>query len=230
MRRGLTLVELLVLVFVLVVAVAVLLGALESSYESARRAHCANAHQQITLALLNYEAAHKQFPGYRQELAGHEAGWGVMILPYIDEGDVWWNWEAGKPQKILLEVMLCPSDRPETLGPADGPCSYNVNTKVCMNGEGLSSDSIKSKDRTATTLLLGENLRVDKAHSWWDTDPLKVGFTVGHMQDNLRSHHGNGALVGWCNGRVSFLRDDIGDEVYVHIVDPDLEWQADESP
>jgi prepilin-type processing-associated H-X9-DG protein len=83
-------------------------------------------------------------------------------------------------------------------------------------------------DGTATTLLVSENLGIDKAHNWWDTDPLKVGFTVGPMADNVRSNHGSGAIVSYCDGHDAFLRDDIGDDLFKAIVTPDGGEKVDE--
>ena len=69
------------------------------------------------MALLGYESQHQQFPGYRQELAGTDAGWGVMILPYIDRCDLWQDWKQGKVRKALLRLMICPSDPAKDLRP-----------------------------------------------------------------------------------------------------------------
>jgi prepilin-type processing-associated H-X9-DG protein len=211
------------------VAVAVLLKGIESARESARWANCNNHEKQLTLALLNFEAAHKKFPGFKQELAGRDVSWVVMLLPHLDRLDLWKTWEKGEPQKKPLEVMFCPSDPPPSPGPGDGPCAYAVNTKICMDGKGLSLNYVGNHDGTATTLLLGENLRADRAHEWWDTDPGRVGFTVGRMVENVRSNHPRGANVGFCDGHVPVLRGDIGDDLYNALVTPDGGEKVDES-
>ena len=101
--------------------------------------------------------------------------------------------------------MICPSDPPPSEGPEDGWSSYAVNTHVCGDGTGLSLDYIASKDGTSDTLLVAENLRSMKPHTWWDTVPNEVGFTDGPMADNVQSNHGGGVNVGFCDGHVMFL-------------------------
>ena len=175
-----------------------------------------------------YESQHLEFPGYRQKLASADVGWGVMILPWIERPDLWQQWYQGKPRKAPIRLMICPSDPPEKLGPEDGWNSYTVNTRICQDGKGLSLDYITSKDGTANTLLLSENLRSKKPHAWWDSDPNTVGFTDGPMADNIQSNHGSGAVVGFCDGHVMFLRDGIGDSLFKALVTPDGGEKVDE--
>lgn len=61
-RFGFTLVELLVVIAIIGVLVGLLLPAVQSAREAARRMQCSNQMRQMTLATLNYEAAVKRLP------------------------------------------------------------------------------------------------------------------------------------------------------------------------
>ncbi|HXY37442.1 MAG TPA: DUF1559 domain-containing protein, partial [Planctomycetaceae bacterium] len=61
-RRGFTIIELLVVVAIIAVLVSLLLPAVQSARESARRTQCKNNLHQLGLAAFNFEAATRNFP------------------------------------------------------------------------------------------------------------------------------------------------------------------------
>lgn len=97
-NRGFTLVELLVVIAIIGILIGMLLPAVQSVREAARRTQCLNNMRQCALGALNFESAHGHFP-----TAGGQAGsffpessanpqqeyehlgWMFQILPFLEQ-------------------------------------------------------------------------------------------------------------------------------------------------
>ena len=86
-RSAFTLVELLVVISIIGVLISLLLPAVQSAREAARRATCANRERQLALAVTEFEAAKREFPGYVNGLGLGKrklASWLVLVSPYLE--------------------------------------------------------------------------------------------------------------------------------------------------
>jgi prepilin-type processing-associated H-X9-DG protein len=97
-RRGVTVVEVLVVIGILGVLVGLLLPAVQQARGSADRAACADRLRQAAVALHNFHAAHGRFPPVLrptipdQPTAGDPnelVSWAALILPHIDQEALW---------------------------------------------------------------------------------------------------------------------------------------------
>lgn len=121
---GFTLVELLVVIAIIGILVALLLPAIQSAREAARRMQCTNNLKQVGLALQSYHGANKTLPhGANYNGAGVGGTWAALILPYIEEQNVYdlfdfdkkiWDPVNRVAVRTIIPGYICPSDDVET--------------------------------------------------------------------------------------------------------------------
>lgn len=126
-QSGFTLVELLVVIAIIGVLVGLLLPAVQSAREAARRMDCSNRIRQLGLAMLNFESAYKKFPRNYKQVGGN--AWeatsaSVEILPHLEQTQLYmqfnlnaanWGWTYNTGMNTPLTSFKCPSARPGSI-------------------------------------------------------------------------------------------------------------------
>ena len=168
-RRAFTLVELLVVIAIIGLLIALLLPAVQSTRESARRSACSNNLRQIGLALAHHESSQQAFPmGVSWSNPSHNppvvlVRWTMRILPYVEESALLEGMDLSLPSNTATDyvaqngpllsksppVFRCPSD-------ADVPALWN------LYGKGNYPGCFSAK---------GDLIEFDAVSRGWEYDP-----------------------------------------------------------
>jgi len=116
-RNGFTLIELLVVIAIISVLLGLLLPAVQKARESANRISCANNLKQLGLAMHQYHNVMERLPPTR--LGQGYATWAVLILPYIEQDNLYRQWDLTKSyydqspvaRQTVVSIYFCPSRR-----------------------------------------------------------------------------------------------------------------------
>jgi prepilin-type N-terminal cleavage/methylation domain-containing protein/prepilin-type processing-associated H-X9-DG protein len=211
---GFTLVELLVVIAIIGMLVGLLLPAIQSAREAARRTQCVNHLKQMGLAFENHHAAYGYFPSggwdwdspptYHQDRplvgADQQAGWGFQVLPYAEAQTLW---QSGPVAAVgtALPLFFCPSRRgPQVVLREDryqpplvgGPIKHALCDYAAANRE--HSGVVRRYEPTshrevvdgASFTLLVADKRLNLAHLGEPQDDDNEGYSVGWNEDTIR--------------------------------------------
>jgi prepilin-type N-terminal cleavage/methylation domain-containing protein len=117
-NKGFTLIELLVVLAILSLLIGLLLPAVQSAREAARRSQCSNNMRQIGIALHTYHDSFNSFPFGQSILGSGDSLW-IKILPFLEQQSLYNSFNQQNTiydranrtvQAISLAVYQCPSD------------------------------------------------------------------------------------------------------------------------
>jgi prepilin-type N-terminal cleavage/methylation domain-containing protein/prepilin-type processing-associated H-X9-DG protein len=177
-KPGFTLVELLVVIAIIAILVAILLPAVNSAREAARRTQCMNNVRQTALAILNLESANRMFPTggitpwpaiENYASAGRPFGppkqglsWAFQILPYLEENAVHGLATTGQIAGSPVNLYFCPSRRSPKKG-ANGTWLMDYAALNAGPGRPQVGELILSQ-------LLRNNRGCIQAYGFWGTN------------------------------------------------------------
>lgn len=199
--------------------VQILSPAIQSDGGASPRTYCKNYLKQIGLALYNYHDEYDSFPpAYTVDEHGRPLhSWRTLILPYIDQSDLYsqidltkpWNDPTNKQaMETQLHVFQCPSASVEP----------NHTTYLASNGEQQAFHNNATRqirafaDGPANTLMVAE---VPSAFSvpWMSPQDADESLLNRIRADESTTHAGGFQML-FCEGSVRFIECDIDEATF----------------
>ncbi len=212
-RRGFTLVELLVVIAIIATLIGLLLPAVQSAREAARRTQCLNHLRQIGLSFHTCLDARKYFPAAMYSAnanpvsrpvpkpgnpTGAEHSWRVLVMPFMEEQATaeaydwkrnWWDTAGKLPATPALGV------RPDSnLALA----TRSVSVYLCPSvppRSGIDNRIPASPDRKDSARPAINNLRAPLAFTDYETITGVKSGVVGITPEPYAGERGDGLLV-----------------------------------
>lgn len=233
LRAGFTLVELLVVIAIIAILVGLILPAVQAAREAARKASCKNNLHQIGLALHGYHDVHRTLPtgciewrAFRAPKTRRQFAWSALLLPFLEQQNLHAQIDFGvsfdSPENATaaatrLSVYECPSADERQLVRAQsdygGLYGETMVDPTTDDGLFLYERSLAFRDVSdglSNTMAVSED--VGGPDSEW-INGRNVFVQSGGINDpkawvgdnEIRSRHGQGAMVLFVDGRSVFM-------------------------
>ena len=159
-RAGFTLVELLVVIAIIGTLVGLLLPAVQSAREAARRSACTNNMKQLGLGVLNFESARKRLPAASSgtgtsstaTIGGYS--WICAILPFLEETNLYTNLSSNSNRlnsgfsttlnntqaQTSLPQLVCPS----FAGDKKSATANSITSAACTNYKAVAASGFSA--------------------------------------------------------------------------------------
>jgi prepilin-type N-terminal cleavage/methylation domain-containing protein len=170
-RKGFTLIELLVVIAIIGILIALLLPAVQKIRAAAARLQCSNNLKQLGLCMHNFHDTHQSLPFGRTGGRPQSISWAPLILPYIEQGNIYTLFITPIPNGGGTFPLYTPASEGDT-GPlsnfainninrgqfqATGAMSVPVPIFFCpLRRSGSSAGAISFKDKTTNFTYGGE--------------------------------------------------------------------------
>lgn len=188
-RRGVTLVEILVLFVIMAIVLCLLMPALVGARERKRRLGCQQKLAKLIIAMHGYESAAGYYPPgvlnpeapIRSEAKGMHHGWVIQLLPFLDEQTLFnridpnvsiYDESYDEIRSDPLYATRCPS-APVTLASQSSyaACHHDEESPIDLDNHGvffLNSQITKDEilDGEKFTLFLGEKRSSEFELGW----------------------------------------------------------------
>ena len=196
-KSGFTLIELMVVTAIIAVLISLLLPAIQSAREAARRTHCEQNLNQLGLGIASYVATHSVLPSgvvndkgpIQNTAVGYHHSWVVQILPFIGQGNTYNHFDLKMSvydpandtvASVTIGTLLCPSVGRNGNGRINyAGCHHDIDAAIDVNNHGV--------------LYLNSRVRYDE-------------ITDGTTQTILLGEIPGGPTLGWVSGTRSTLR------------------------